>query len=157
MYQTSQTFSTSSMHKRWTPSGKKTANTVEKPNSQYSSDSYGILISVSALYSVLQPNIPAVLRPPTFAPLSLLTIYWPHRRKARERLDEASNLLARMPNYVYENVRGCQSCAIIQKTYNRQRELRLFPDSGLLQFVSIDILCATKTRGRKIVQRLVNR
>lgn len=61
-------------------------------------------------------------------------------------------------NDVYAEVRDCRLCAGISQTNDKQRDLRLFPPSGPLEYVVMDIFCPLpKKFGNQIIVVLMDR
>ena len=117
------------------------AETVGEPASDYDVDRYGFLVRKSPLDGTLQRVVPKRLRAkvlylahhPRLAghpggTRMYYTLrreyYWPH-----------------MANDAYQTVRNCASCAATRGTRVRhQKDLKLFPAAGPLEFVAMDLL-----------------
>ncbi|CDF40922.1 unnamed protein product [Chondrus crispus] len=117
------------------------AETVGNPDSRYDVDRYGFVVRKSPLDGTLQRVVPKRLRAkilylahhPRLAghpggTRMYYTLrreyYWPH-----------------MANDAFSTVRNCASCAATRRTLVRhQKDLKLFPAAGPLDFVAMDLL-----------------
>ena len=117
------------------------AKTVGTPSSKFDIDRYGFLVRKSPLDGTLQRVVPTQLRPrvlylahhprlagPPGATPMYYTLrreyYWPH-----------------MASDSFSTVRNCTSCAAIRGTLVKsQKDLKLFPATGPLEFVAMDLL-----------------
>ena len=117
------------------------AETVGTPNSKFDIDRYGFLVRKSPLDGTLQRVVPTRLRPRVLylahhprlaghpgATRMYYTLrreyYWPH-----------------MASDAFSTVRNCTSCAATRGTLvKNQKDLKLFPAAGPLEFVAMDLL-----------------
>ena len=117
------------------------AETVGTPTSKFDIDRYSFLVRKSPLDRTLQRVVPTQLRP--------RVLYLAHHPRLAGHLGETRMYYTLRRKYcwphmasdAFSTVRNCTSCAASRGTLvKNQKDLRLFPAAGPLEFVAMHLL-----------------